>query len=159
VIVSKAVVVADLLPLAETVELGRGALELHPVGVQDIVRLIALYKEPFITMYSAANSPNTDMVQAGFASAITAYPMMVAELIGMSARVEDQHEHLMKIPAGAQLIALEKIWRISVPDPKALKQSLSALTAHLKGLGLVNEKPKVESQKDSQPLKNISQVA
>jgi len=121
--------VADLIPLPAEVPVGRGSIKLHALSLQDIVRLMYTYEKSFLQIYAEGKSGT-----ANYAPIVAAAPQMVVDIITMSAGAKGQEEDVKRIPGPAQVVCLAEIWRLSVPDPKKLKESLSALMGELKPL-------------------------
>lgn len=126
---------ADLLQFGSEVELTPGKmLSVRPLNLDEMVTLFLKYQRAFIGMYATAQSAGDSLVlQLG--PFLAAAPDLVATIIAIASDSmdEDGAVEIVKrqMPATVQLIALEAIWRTSVPDPKKAKELLSGVMAQL----------------------------
>ena len=122
--------IADLLPQPIPVEVAPGkSLLLHPLDLGQIVRLFLKHQDTFLMLYVEGHKENPS-----FNMVLLTAPSLAADIIAYSTKSEGQEEDIAKLPATVQLIALAEIWRSSVPDPKKLRESLSAVTDELQKL-------------------------
>ncbi|KVR21724.1 hypothetical protein WK13_34870 [Burkholderia ubonensis] len=120
--------IVDLLAKPESVEVSPGNfLELHPLGLEQIVALLTEHSQAFVSMYAEAQKE-----QPNYAQFILAAPEFVATAIKMAANADDPVEDVKRLPGTVQLIALEKIYKLSVPDAKKFQELLFAATAALR---------------------------
>lgn len=120
--------IADLLPLPEEVPIGRGKLPVRGLGLEEIGRLLSVYKDQFFLFMSGKGS---------FEHMALACPALLNDILCTAADVpEDDTEYragVARIPLGYQLDCMAAIWKLSVPDEKKL-QSLLVLVAESLGL-------------------------
>lgn len=121
----------DLFPLRDTVSLIDGAepVEIRPVRLPEIVRLVGKYGDAFVALYNESQQENPS-----YENFIATVPDLVADIICMGAEMHDQRDDVVNLPPGPQLQLLARIWALSVPDPKKLIESLSTLMAQAKRL-------------------------
>lgn len=117
-----AVLIADLLPQAVTVEVGRGTVEVSGLTLDDIVPLFAKHKDELGQFFS-----DTDDFDA--AGLLMAAPAMAAEIVALGIGAVGQEDDIRKMPAAAQIECLIAIWNQSVPDVKKLRESLLTVAA------------------------------
>jgi hypothetical protein len=117
----------DLLPLPVKVNLGRGEVEVSGWSMEDISKILLVYKEELIRTFTS----KTDDVD--FTHLVVAAPQMAADLVGLAIGMEDQVEDIRKMPATLQIEILAEAWKITAPDPKKLGELLSGVLATLKG--------------------------
>lgn len=146
--------IADLLPQPEQVEVVPGKyLEVHHLTLEQIVKLFWTYQDTFLAIYAEGlnGKPNYEPI-------LLAAPHMVADIIAMGTDAVGQEEDILRLPGTVLLVALRKIWAMSVPDPKKLQESLSGVMAELRRLSSqVRENPlppeqETSSNPTSQPL-------
>lgn len=127
--------IADLLPQPEKVEVSPGKfLEVHHLSLEEIVKLFWVYQNTFLAIYAEGTNakPNYEPI-------MLAAPDMVADIIAIGAGAVGQEEDIKRLPGTVQLIALRKIWAMSVPDPKKLQESLSGVMGELRRLSSQQE--------------------
>lgn len=124
--------IADLIPLKESVEIAEGKfLDVNPISLPQIVQLIADHKEAFLSLYVSSQVSKPD-----YSLFLTVAPALVADVIAMGSNRQDEIKDIKRMPGTVQLIALEAIWRLSVPDAKKLGEVLKRVVAslqHFKG--------------------------
>jgi len=129
--------ISDLLPAPIEVEISPGKmLPLRPLSLQDIVKLLLTHKDSFLAAYAES----TAKVKPDYGKFLLSAPLMCVDIIALSADADGQQEDIKRIPGTVQLIALSSIWKVSVPDPKKLKESLSEVMDELRRLSDQNEK-------------------
>lgn len=121
--------IADLLPDPVYLDLGKGTVELHPLSAADILKLFYKYDKTFLSLYVASSQEKPD-----YTTLMAAAPDMMDDIIARSMQAVDQIEAIRRIPGTTKLIGLAAIWKISVPDPKKLKESVSQVMAELRPL-------------------------
>lgn len=126
--------IASLLPQPGSFELAGEKILLYPLTLSEIAGLLMKHRETLVAMYAIAGKQEADYTQF-----LLAAPDLVAEVIGISARLQGQEEDIKQIPASLQLIATTTIWGLSVPDVKELALSLSKVTAGLQRLSTEQE--------------------
>jgi hypothetical protein len=121
----------DLFPLRDSVQLTDNAsVEIFPLQLPDIVRLIGKYGDAFVALFNASQQENPNY--EGFAVTV---PELVTDIICIGApELADQREDVALLPPGPKLQLLARIWGLSVPDPKKLIESLSSLMEQAKRL-------------------------
>lgn len=136
----KLVKISDLVPKPSKVTVSDTSfLEVRALTIKEIIELFWLYQDAFLSVYAEGQQ-----AQPNYTHLLVAAPNMVADIIAKAANAEGQQEDILLIPGTVQLIALAEIWKISVPDPKKLKESLSVVMAGLKRLS--TEEPQVKEQ-------------
>lgn len=133
--------ITDLLPTPVEVKVAEGKppLVLRHLELNEIVTLLIRYQDEFVALYVQSQKGGTD-----YASFLTLAPQMCADAISMSAGEPDECDSYRKLPFSVQLIALEKLWTISVPDPKSLGETLRKLMNELKRLSEMADKAQKE---------------
>lgn len=126
--------ILDLFELSsETVEISPGKfIPVDPLSLEQMISLFIHYQEPFIKMYGAEFQKNGIINLTPF---LLAAPEMMARIIAIGCDNDDPDTIAgirKKMPAQLQLIAVEKIWAISVPDPKKFAELLSGVMALLR---------------------------
>lgn len=130
--------ISDLLPPSAKVEVSPGKfLELNPLNLQQIVKLFWAYQDAFLSIYAEGSKAAPQYETLLFAT-----PEMCVDIIAMAADAVGQEDDIRKMPGTVQLAALAECWRISVPDAKKLKESLSGVMA---GLQKLNSEAPIES--------------
>jgi hypothetical protein len=120
----------DLFPLRDSVQITENAqVEIKPLQLPDIVRLIVKYGDAFVALYNQSQQDHPS-----YEGIIVAVPELVNDIICMGADMHDQREDVALLPPGPKLQLLARIWGLSVPDPKKLIESLSSLMAQAKRL-------------------------
>lgn len=122
-----AVKISDLVPVPAKVNTGAGVLEVHGLSTGDITRLLMVYKKEFLGLISSAGGNGGP----DYAGVMLTAPDMVADIIAMASDAVGQEEDVKRLPGPVQLAALLEIWRLSVPDVKKLKESLSMVMGQL----------------------------
>ena len=127
--------IVELLKVNEdTIELAPGVeVSVHPLNLTQMVTLFAGYREAFLSLYSQAVDEANNRVN--LAPVLLAAPDMVAKIIALAVDREDEADQIRDhVAATLQLIAVEKIFRLSVPDPKKAGELLSVVTGMLRKL-------------------------
>jgi hypothetical protein len=126
--------ISTLLPPPEKVSTGVGEFEVRGLTLPQIVKLIQQHRVDFARLLVLGSGTEPDYSQV-----VDLAPVMVSEVIAMAAGVEndaEETEAIKKLPAGVQLIALEKVWTLTVVDPKNFKALLQKVTGGLVQLNL-----------------------
>jgi hypothetical protein len=131
--------IADLLQFDEEIEIAPGKfLSIRPINLDEMVLLFTKYQEAFVALYNRTLTSESD-AQVNLGPFLVAAPDLVAAIIAIASdsAAEPGAEELIrhKMAATVQLIALKRIWEISVPDPKKAKELLFEVTAQLRRLG------------------------
>jgi len=114
---------SDLLQVTEIVEVSPGkGIEVRALNLTEIVEIFWKHQDVFIPLFAEGQKE-----EPNFALIAAAAPQMVAEIIAMSMGDKTQAPHVEKLPVTVQLIALTKIWKLSVPDVKKLVEALGDL--------------------------------
>jgi hypothetical protein len=133
--------IADLLAKPETVEVAPGVpLDLHPLSLLQIVELMMNHQHAFVSLYAEAQKKEPNYTQF-----LLAAPDFIAQVIKMGTDAEDDLDVIKRLPGTVQLIAIQKIYKLSVPDAKKLQELLSEATAALRQLGK-NASARIEQQ-------------
>lgn len=129
----------DLVNTEDEVEVAPGDwLGVRPLTLEEMIHLLMNFQGAFLSLYEKAlNTGNLEDMDLG--AFILAAPALVAKIIAISTD-GDEPGMMDKIRTGmaatVQLIALTKIMKISVPDPKKAAELLSVVTAQLRNLRL-----------------------
>lgn len=134
--------IADLLPMPVEVSVGKGKLVLRHLELQEIVQLLFQHSDTFLAMYMESESPAPNYFKF-----LTLAPDLCATTIAMASDDLENANDYRKLPFSVQLIALEQVWRISVPDPKGLGEMFKNLMNELKHLSEQAEKLEPEEPK------------
>ena len=130
-----AVRISEVLPNPEFVETGNGKFEVRGLPLTVLPTLIDKYKLEFARLLVLGGDEDPD-----YMGILNMAPQMAVDIIAYGAGVSDAQEDeiekaaIAKLPVGVQLIALEKIWRMTVPDPKKVRSLLSRVGIELRGL-------------------------
>lgn len=135
---STTVKISDLLEQPVVVKVGKGSLTVRALSLSEIVQLLMSRQEEFLSIYAEGSS-----AKPNYTKFLLATPDMVADILSLAMCAPGQQADIKKLPGTVQLTALAETWRLSVPDPKALKESLSVVMAELRELSS-NEKVKQE---------------
>lgn len=122
--------ISQLLPPPEKVSTGAGEFEINGLTLPQVTALIRKYRTEFarLLVMGPDNEPN-------YAEIIDLAPQMVGEVIAMAAGVSNdavEVEAIGKLPAGVHLIALSKIWQLTVVDSKNFQALLQKVTSGLR---------------------------
>ena len=118
-----AVVIADLLPEPVKIEVGRGALTVRGLPLEEIVPLIVRYKDD-IAPFFAGEQPDLEGL-------LLSAPALAADIIAIGVGAIGQEEDIRRMPAATQVECLLAIWHQSVPDIKKLRESLLTVVASI----------------------------
>jgi len=118
-----AVVIADLLPEAVLVEVGKGSIEVRGIPLDQLVPLIARHGEG-LSKFLVGDKFNAE------AMALHA-PEIVVDLLAAACDAKGQEADLRRLPAAVQIEILLTTWKLSVPDVKKLRSSLLGLIKSL----------------------------
>lgn len=120
-----AVNLADLLPAVTTVTIGGAQVEVFGLDLEDLGIIIAKYEEPLKELFDGIEKPGKEI---NFAAIATQWPALVLDVITAGIKAQGQEEQAKRIPLSAKLEILQKVWGLTVDDPKKL-------TAILKDFG------------------------
>lgn len=124
-----AIKIADLLQLETQVELQPGvSVPVRALTLQEMMKLLVGARETFVALYSQGVSGSSDSL----APFLLAAPDLVVKIVALGLGAEGQEADIAKLAPTVQLIALNEIWKLSVPDPKKAQELLSEVTAQLK---------------------------
>jgi hypothetical protein len=134
----------SIVELLETctakVELSKGKVfEVRALTLEEMVRLMAMNQAVFFSLYASATKVKAGEGTFDLAPALLAAPDVVATIIALALDEEDVEAAAVsirtKMPLSVQLIAVEAIWKLSVPDPKKtfalLSEAMGLLQKHL----------------------------
>lgn len=116
----------DIAPVREQVEVPGGAFEVGGLSLEDLARLMKDHVEELKLLVEG----NVD-----FVALLKDSPDFVAAVIACAAGEPDATDNAKALPAGAQLIAVQKIWDLTAVDSAQLGKMLRGL---LSGLGSLN---------------------
>jgi len=125
--------ISQLLPPPDKVPTGVGEFEVNGLTLPEVTALIQRYRTEFarLLVMGPDNEPN-------YSEIIDLAPEMVVEVIAMAARVDqkdaEEIEAIRRLPAGVHLIALSKIWQLTVVDSKNFQALLQSITSGLRGV-------------------------
>lgn len=123
----KIVKLADIIPKKIVVEIAEGqGIELGVVTLEQIAKLYWTYQDTFLSLYATGSGD-----EPNYTTIVMAAPTMVAQIIAYAAGEEDSVEAIKTLPPTVQLIALSEVWKLSVPDPKKLKEALTSLMSEI----------------------------
>lgn len=128
----KKVLLSDLYPLHTTVTLREGTepLDVRPILFPSLVMLILKHADACMALYNESQKPKPQ-----YEPLLVAVPELIADVICAGIpELEDQRDDVKILPPGPQLQLLTAAWEVSVPDPKALIESLSKLMAQSRRL-------------------------
>lgn len=127
--------ISTLLPPPGKVSTGAGEFEVTGLTLPQITELINRHRMEFarLLVLGSNDEPN-------YSELVDLAPLMVADVVAMAAGVSmndtEEMDAIKRLPAGVQLIALEKIWTLTVVDPKNFKALLQKVTGGLNSLAL-----------------------
>lgn len=132
--------IIDMLDaVSDTVEISPGVLKtIRPLALEEMVNLLQENRPVFFALYTIANRMLGDPAAQSFefGAVITTFPDIIAKIIAISMEEADIEKAATAIrkrmPVTVQLIAVEKIWKLSVPDPKKLVDLLSVVMGQLR---------------------------
>jgi len=134
-----AIKVSDLFAISKTVSIGGKDVTIQPLTLEQIIKLLTIYREEIILMFSDSLSGELNMV-----TMVATAPRLVADIISYGIDAEDQVEDIMKLPGFTQVELLAEIWKVSIPEPKKLFSLLSEAMAGMQGAGINPSLPSVE---------------
>ena len=137
--------IADLLPAPVEVAVGKGKLVLRHLELSELVELLYANSDAFLAIYLESESENPNYMKF-----LTIAPALCARAIAMAADDVDSINEYRKLPFSVQLIALKKLWEVSVPDPKEFGEMLRSLMIELKRLSEQVDQKEAEVEKKSQ---------
>lgn len=122
----------DLLDLPGSVNLGRGNMELRPLGAEDVAILLGTYKDQFVAFFTGGMNPM---------SIVMAAPKLTVDIIVMSSERESEREKISRMGIQRQADCLGAIYKLSVPDEKKFYQSLVQVAEKLRAARSAMEEP------------------
>ena len=134
--------ISDLLPMGEQIEIQPDkAIEVFPLNLSQIAKLFFTYNDAFLSLYAEG-----DKQAPNYTTLLVAAPEMIAEIIAYGARQEDSVQLIAQLPGTVQLIAISAIWKLSVPDPKKLKEALISLMGELQKINATEVPTLIKSE-------------
>lgn len=131
--------IIDMLDvLSDSVEISPGqSITVRPLSLDEMVSLLNENRPLFFKLYSITtkmlNDPKSTSLD--FGPVVMGFPNVIARIIATSMEERDvpaaTEAVRRRMPITLQLIALEKIWKLSVPDPKKLLDLLSVVMGRL----------------------------
>lgn len=144
-----AIKVSDLFAINKIIKVSGKDVEIHPLSLEQIVKLLAIYREEIIMMFSDSLTGDLNMI-----TMVATAPRLVADIIAYGMDADDQVNDIMKLPGFTQVELLAEIWKVSIPEPKKLFSLLSEAMAGLNGVGVNPSLPSQESIPQSSELTN-----
>lgn len=129
----------DLLPQPVEVPVGDKKLVMHPLTLEDIIKLCHSHLPEVSRLMDGATMNTGDVI-----SLVKSSPKFVGTVIAYSSGNPDEVEDAMKLPFSVQLLALEGAWRASMIEEESVKKFVVRLSLALRGL---NEHLKKEGLK------------
>jgi hypothetical protein len=120
--------ISALLPKARKVPTGEGTLEVFPLTLAQITKLIQDHRVEMMELLIISQSPDKN-----FMPLLGTAPDFIADVIALSARVDEPEERdaIKLLGAMVQLEAMSQIWEATLPDPKKLMSWLDNLTSEV----------------------------
>lgn len=119
--------ISDLLPKRIEIEVGNGKMDVGPINLESIVKLIQNFRDPILHLITTGSKGTPD-----YSGMLAQSPAMVVQLIAMGADAVGQEDDIAKLPFGVQVTAAATIWEASVPEPKKLVDVLSAVMGQMR---------------------------
>lgn len=123
--------ISELFAVTKTIKVAGKDVELQPLTLEQIIKLLTIYREEIIMMFSDSLQGELNMV-----TMVATAPRMVADIIAYGLNAEDQVQDIMKLPGFTQVELLAEIWKVSIPEPKKLFSLLSEAMAGMQGAGV-----------------------
>lgn len=103
----------DIVVQKKTVEVpGQTAsFDVQGLSLETITSLLESYSPELTAIFNGEADPTT---------LVTKSPLFVASLVALAADEPDAIDTVRKLPFGVQLIALEAVWDLTLPDPDSL---------------------------------------
>jgi hypothetical protein len=105
--------------------------------MDQVVELIVASQDVFLALYgvsqAAVRKGEEDML-AELSPILMAAPGVVARVISLASDSQGQENLIMQLPFTVQLIALQTIFKQTVPDPKKASELLSVVMGQLRKL-------------------------
>ena len=137
--------ISELFAVTKTIKVAGKDVELQPLTLEQIIKLLTIYREEIIMMFSDSLQGELNMV-----TMVATAPRMVADIIAYGLNAEDQVQDIMKLPGFTQVELLAEIWKVSIPEPKKLFSLLSEAMAGMQGAG-VNASLPSQNQETTPP--------
>lgn|ERR1035437_2292108 len=141
-----AIKVSELFAINKTIVVSGKSIEIQPLSLEQIVKLLAIYREEIIMMFSDSLSGELNMV-----TMVATAPRLVADIIAYGMDADDQVNDIMKLPGFTQVELLAEIWKVSIPEPKKL---FSLLSEAMGGLNGAEINPSLPSETSPQSLES-----
>lgn len=97
---------------------GGQSLTVHGLTLEDITNLLGAFKNEISQIFNGGMDV-PDMTSRA--------PLFTATLIAVGAGEPDAVEQARKLPLGTQMIALEEIWNLTLPDDDALGKLMARI--------------------------------
>lgn len=123
--------ISELFAVTKTIKVAGKDVELQPLTLEQIIKLLTIYREEIIMMFSDSLQGELNMV-----TMVATAPRMVADIIAYGLGAEDQIQDIMKLPGFTQVELLAEIWKVSIPEPKKLFSLLSEAMEGMQGAGV-----------------------
>lgn len=141
-----AVKISDLLPAPIEVKVAEGKppLVLRHLELNEMVKLLFSHANDFLAMYAESQEASPNYIKF-----VSIAPALCAEAISMAADDVDNAKDYRKLPFSVQMVALQQLWKVSVPDPKAFGETLKMIVEELKRLS--DEEEKLSKNEEKTP--------
>jgi hypothetical protein len=142
-----AVKISDLLSIPTKVTVNGTLVEVSPLTLEQIVKLLAVYRYDLVVMFSDTVSGDLNLI-----TLVATAPRMVADILAYGMGADGQQEDILKLPGFTQVELLAEIWKVSVPDPKKL---MSLLLGAMEGLHAVGLSPSLQEEEPTPQLTEL----
>lgn len=122
-----AIKISDLIPQSEPIETGRGHFDVRGLTLPEVVTLMTQHRAKVLELVASSLSSG----KPDWNTLLTQAPDLCFIVIALAADAVGQEDDIARLPGAVHLVALSKIWKLSVPDPKALGASLTVLASAL----------------------------
>jgi hypothetical protein len=147
----KTIKLVDLLQRSEPLDIGDDQqIMLRALSLQEMMLLLMENSGQFLELY--ARGVEGKLSEPELSPFLLTVPTLVAKIIAISSDEPTEFETIEKrMPATVQLIALEKVWKLSVPDPKKAQELLSVVMGQLQKLAEKGAEMKLKQANQIQP--------
>lgn len=136
------ITVLDMLKIEHVVSISEEEeIAVRPLTLAEMLDLFYHFRTDFVKLYGSFMAGGHDL---DIGPVLMASPALAARIIAQSTGAKTEEEIAAAanavfnaMPGTVQLIAIKKIWDISVPDPKKLGELLSVVTEQLQKLQVV----------------------
>jgi len=118
---------ADLVAIKEKIESPHGDFEIQGLTLEALAGLMKEHTSELSSMFDG---------KLDFTELLKESPDLVAKLIAYSAGEPEHVANVKLLPFGVQLIALQRIWKLTAVDTEELGNMLRSLTKGMENLDL-----------------------